>query len=256
MTPAADFEPIRNQNMSEAVAARIRTEILHGTYAPGSRLPSERELALAFGVNRVTVREALVKLQGLGLVSVRQGSGVEVLDYRDSGKIDLLLHLLTEPDSEGRYDARVLLSAIEVSRTLHLLAVELAFPRMKPGEAGRLLEILDRQETLADDPEAFLQNSAAFHRALFEAAHSIALRLISNTFREVFEAKSSPFRRARAAELRSGYRTVLLDWSRTARKYVEKRDVARMKKHMESLYEAGNRRFFLDVMEKMTFQAR
>lgn len=45
---------------------------------PGSRLPSERDLALQLGVSRPSVREALIVLEIAGFVEVRMGSGIFV----------------------------------------------------------------------------------------------------------------------------------------------------------------------------------
>lgn len=61
------------------VYRQLRAEITAGTHAPGSRLPSEAELAAAFGVSRVTTREALRMLQRDGLVASHQGRGHFVL---------------------------------------------------------------------------------------------------------------------------------------------------------------------------------
>jgi len=68
----------------------LRSSILDGSIAPGTRLPPERRLAEEFGVNRVTVRSALARLAESGLLSVRQGSGYLVRDYRLHGGPDLL----------------------------------------------------------------------------------------------------------------------------------------------------------------------
>ena len=70
--------------------SHLRREILSGSFAPGSRLPPERKLAEDFGVGRVTVRSALTRLAAANLLSVRQGSGYVVQDYRRQGGPDLL----------------------------------------------------------------------------------------------------------------------------------------------------------------------
>lgn len=44
----------------------LRTDIDHGVYGPGARLPGERELAERLGVSRVTARRALARLAGEG----------------------------------------------------------------------------------------------------------------------------------------------------------------------------------------------
>jgi len=74
----------------DACAAALKEAILDGRAPPGSRLPPERTLAEQFGVNRVTVRGALERLRASGLVTVRQGAGYAVQDYRRTGGPDLV----------------------------------------------------------------------------------------------------------------------------------------------------------------------
>ena len=54
---------------------QLREQILSGGWKPGDKLPSENELAAQFGVSRVTVRNALQRLSGLGLLETRFGEG-------------------------------------------------------------------------------------------------------------------------------------------------------------------------------------
>jgi GntR family phosphonate transport system transcriptional regulator len=56
----------------------LSADITEGLFAPGSRLPSEPELARRFGVNRHTVRRALASLRERGVVSIEQGRGTFV----------------------------------------------------------------------------------------------------------------------------------------------------------------------------------
>ncbi|MEV7085718.1 PLP-dependent aminotransferase family protein [Streptomyces sp. NPDC093085] len=58
-------------DLADALAARIRD----GRLPPGTRLPSERELAAALGVSRTMIGAALERLREAGLVASRQGSG-------------------------------------------------------------------------------------------------------------------------------------------------------------------------------------
>ncbi len=59
----------------EYVARQLRQAILDGEYAPGERLPIERELSEQFGVSRSAIRQALLILSHQGLVKVRSGAG-------------------------------------------------------------------------------------------------------------------------------------------------------------------------------------
>ena len=61
-----------------SISTALTAEIAAGTYAQGSKLPTEAQLALRFGVNRHTVRRALGVLAEAGLVQPRRGAGVFV----------------------------------------------------------------------------------------------------------------------------------------------------------------------------------
>src|SRR5262252_10357989 len=88
--PLAVIGRIARSTVVDAVAERIRNEILAGRLEAGSRLPSERELALALGINRLTLRAALGRLEALGLVSTRHGAGTVVTSWRESASLDAL----------------------------------------------------------------------------------------------------------------------------------------------------------------------
>jgi len=66
------------RRLYEQIFKKLAASIAEGKHEVGQRLPSERELAQAFGVSRPTVREAIIALELDGLVDVRLGSGVYV----------------------------------------------------------------------------------------------------------------------------------------------------------------------------------
>lgn len=57
------------------IARSLLRDIETGRYAIGHRLPSEAALCARFNVSRYTVREALRRLQALGVIARRQGAG-------------------------------------------------------------------------------------------------------------------------------------------------------------------------------------
>ncbi|WP_412776492.1 FadR/GntR family transcriptional regulator [Thalassospira lucentensis] len=66
------------RRLYRSVADAIEVEIHAGTYPPGSKLPTERDLSAKIGVSRTTVREALIALEIAGLIRIRMGAGVFV----------------------------------------------------------------------------------------------------------------------------------------------------------------------------------
>lgn len=77
------------RRLYQQVADQIRTVIEQGGFAPGTRLPPERELALQIGVSRASLREALIALEIEGRVEIRMGSGIYVCAPPD-GQPELL----------------------------------------------------------------------------------------------------------------------------------------------------------------------
>ncbi|MCR5866354.1 MAG: FadR/GntR family transcriptional regulator [Aquincola tertiaricarbonis] len=73
--PLQSIEPRR---LYRQIADQLRGLIEAGEFAPGSRLPAERELAVQLGVSRPSVREALIALEVEGVIEVRMGSGIYV----------------------------------------------------------------------------------------------------------------------------------------------------------------------------------
>jgi len=66
--------------LTERVASALLGKIEKGAFPPGTRLPSENDLAEQFGVSRTVLREAISRLKHDGVVEGRQGSGVFVTE--------------------------------------------------------------------------------------------------------------------------------------------------------------------------------
>src|SRR5512143_3600157 len=128
------FRAPKRRRLHEDVAEQVRDAILDGRFAPGTKLPPERELAAEFGVNRTSVREAIKVLEGLGLVSVRQGDGATVLRLIDAS-FDVLPATIFRG---GRVDLAMLAELNEVMGPLLLEMGRLAIERCRPSDVEEL----------------------------------------------------------------------------------------------------------------------
>src|SRR5690348_10409708 len=72
----------RQQPKYQRIAAALKAAIEAGEYGPGDRLPGENDLMAAYGVARMTARQALGVLQSEGLTEARKGAGVFVREFR------------------------------------------------------------------------------------------------------------------------------------------------------------------------------
>lgn len=98
--------------LSEQVAAQLLASIEGGRLAPGTRLPSERELGERFGVSRTVVREALRSLAACGAVEVRNGALPQVTAISAEHVAQVLrLHVRTAATDDDVETLRQLLIA-------------------------------------------------------------------------------------------------------------------------------------------------
>src|SRR3954468_15040669 len=171
------------------VFAQLSTEILSGRYQPGEKLPTQRTLAAELGVTMTALREALKRLEQLGLVEVRHGDAMRVTDWRARGGLDVIAHVLF---AAGGLDRGVLGDVMEARRLMLAESARLAAERRDPAQAGRLVELADRLGAAADTAEAQALDWAFFHE-LVEAAGNVVLLLVMNSIREIYLQRAELF---------------------------------------------------------------
>lgn len=142
-----------------AIATRLREAILGGRYAHGERLPAERELTEHFGAARGTVREALRRLEEMGLVVRRMGSGTFVNHRAAPGDGDIAE--LTSP-----------IELIDVRLAIEPEIVRMAVANATARDLERLEAALVECESAGGDREAFSQADERFHHALSKATRN------------------------------------------------------------------------------------
>jgi len=133
------FRPPARRRLHEDVADQLRDAIFDGRYVAGQKLPPERELAEEFEVNRTSVREAIQVLEGLGLVTVRQGDGVTVRP-RTEASFDALPSMIFHA---GHIHLSLLGELIEVMSPMLLEMGRLAIERHTPEQLQELRRLRD-----------------------------------------------------------------------------------------------------------------
>src|SRR5262245_45411202 len=92
MTAARHLEPVPRQSTVDVVAERLRGFIDSQKLEAGDRLPGELDLVQQLQVSRPILREAISRLESLGLVEVRRGRGTFVADRNHLGSCVRFLH--------------------------------------------------------------------------------------------------------------------------------------------------------------------
>ncbi len=165
------------------VCDRLLGAILSGTYPAGSRLPAERELAEQLETSRGTLREALRKLESLGVVEARRGSGIAVLDFKSSGRVGLIPGFLRH-GAPGADPVRVLADLLYMRRVLAREVITLVATRAAPGALGPVRAAIRAAWARRGEPLAFAEADFEAFAALARATSILPLLWILNTYKE------------------------------------------------------------------------
>lgn len=174
-------------NIAAAIFHDLRRQILSGLLAAGERLPGERELAIKYGTNRNTLREAVRKLEQSRLVTVRHGQGVTVADFRRTGTLELLSPFLETAPEPGEV-VQILEDLLPARLRVIEFAARLAVRRADRHDLERLQDLTDLLITAYEGRDTKVL-AHGFHRwldALIDAGHSVSVRWIANPFLQAY----------------------------------------------------------------------
>ncbi len=154
--------PTAYKTMQEIVYDTIREAIQSGRYGPGRRLVAD-ELAQELGTSRMPVREALRRLEVVGLVSITPHRGAVVSEV-SAGEIVEIYH---------------------IRAVLEGLAARLAAPHLGPADFDRLNVLVDEMAGAGADPdfEQMLRRNRELHVTIWQAAQAPRLHdLLENLY--------------------------------------------------------------------------
>ncbi len=168
--------------VSDHVFASLLEAVLAGRYAPGEKLPTQRALAADLGVTMGSLREALKRLEQMGLVESRQGDAMRVRDWREHGGLDVVAHLLFR---SGGLDAGVLADVLEARGLMLRELAGLAAQRRSEEQAERLAALACGIAGAPDDAAAQAVDFA-WATELAQAAGNLVFLLVLNAIRALY----------------------------------------------------------------------
>lgn len=167
--------PLSRSRLHEEIVTIIQKQIMSGTIPPGNKLPTERELAENFNVNRATVREALRKLENLDLIEIKHGDGLYAKDYLESGNLDLIKAASNMNGSE-----EIIFNILEARRYIMPQMAYLAAQRRTAADLEELEQIVFKTDI------NMMEKDIKVHQLIARSTHNLLCTIGLNFFNQIF----------------------------------------------------------------------
>lgn len=174
------YTPIKPRKISDEIVEQIKSLVLQGDLKPGESLPPERTLAKSLNVSRVSLREALNALQGMGLLEIQQGNRTCVRPITTRSIHDPLV-------SFAKNSPANIMKVFEIRKYLELGSVSMAAERATEREIHHLEAILAEMEDDLIRNRLGAKADHEFHTALAEATHNDAYIHVIKTIYDLLQ---------------------------------------------------------------------
>jgi GntR family transcriptional repressor for pyruvate dehydrogenase complex len=163
-----NFNQIKVENLSDKIIKQIRSLITSGELKPGDKLPPERKLADAFGVGRISVRDAIKKLEFYGIVKTLPQSGTFVSGLGIAALEGLITDVLSIEESDFQ-------SLVETRVLLEIEAAKKAAERRTEEDLAEIKIALEAYEEKLNNGELAIEEDLLFHLKIAEASKNSVL---------------------------------------------------------------------------------
>ena len=216
---------LRPKKLYEQIAGKLERWILNELKA-GDRLPSERLLGTMFKVGRSSIRDAVRKLETIGLLECRHGVGMIVRDVSSGSLLDPLANKLLR-------ERHHIDDLLEVRQMIEPGMAARAAVYCGPEQIAGLELILRRQQQIVREGGQPIEDDIKFHYAIARAAdNSVMLKIFDLLMDQLRETRERSFQvKGRSQKSYAGHRRIL---EALKRKDARAADAA-MRRHLQEI---------------------
>jgi GntR family transcriptional repressor for pyruvate dehydrogenase complex len=187
-TALSYLEPLENRTRNVAVLDALADMVERAGLKIGDRLPPEISLAASLGVGRSTIREALNRWEGLGIIRRRRGDGTYL-----AAKVQTSRGLVP---TMVRLEGEALLRLIEIRRTLENDVVRKATLHATPRQRAEIARLCDILLVEVNAGRPWRKADHAFHGAIYDASgNPMYGQILTNLDHALERGEMSPFNR-------------------------------------------------------------
>jgi len=172
--------PIPKKTLADNLASELKKYIINNRFYPGQKLPATSVLAKKFGVGMPTLREALKKLETIGAIEVKHGSGIFVGENLDSM---ILVNPIVSSESPTK---KQLMDLIEARMSIEIATAELAAQNATTKHIQEMKRLLREAKEQIDNDNILTQKNMAFHLAIASASGNTVYKHLLEVIAKLF----------------------------------------------------------------------
>lgn len=172
------IKPIEKSNVSDQVFEQMKQAIINNVWLPGTKIPSENDLASMFSVSRISVRSAIQKLASLGLLETKRGEGTYIKESANGAYLNPLIPMLylEKPD---------IMHILEFRKIIEVESARLAAVRADEDDIAVLQLLLDRMKKSKDDLKTYSKDDLNFHFEIAKITKNPIIEKVNDILKDV-----------------------------------------------------------------------
>ncbi len=167
-------------NLCDIIFDGLSKDIIAGVLKPGDKIAGEYELAKKYEVSRFTVREAMKKLDSMGLITIKHGIGSFVNEVTPESFMKPLLPVLVMSNIDIR-------EICEARLPLEVQSISLCIDRIDEEKLNEMKQIAEKMEKALEnkDFEEYNELDISFHLLIAKASKNRVLFQMLNTLQDM-----------------------------------------------------------------------
>ena len=187
-------------SLTYRTAEALRVRIADGQLQSGERLPTEKEMAVEFGVSRTVVREAVAGLRADGLIKARHGVGVFVAAKSEPERS-------VGGSTDVTFATASILDVLELRMAVEVHAAGLAAIRRSWSQEERIWNAAEQMRLAMEAGTPTEALDLAFHRSIAEAANNPAFVVFFDQLGQAAIPSNSSVSRVESEKIRGQHLT-------------------------------------------------
>lgn len=174
-----NITPLKRSSLSDDLVERLLQLIKSEAYKRGDRLPSIAEMTSRLKVGHPTLREALRKLEVIGIIEIKHGSGIYI-------KRDQDILLVSNPIFGGAVSKQLVLDLLEARMPIEMQAVGLAATKASKANLEKIAELMQTAAENLDNDAVLSPTNLAFHCEIAVASGNTVLSQLLEVLNDLF----------------------------------------------------------------------